>query len=412
MGFGLIFAEGVADRIVATVGDEIILESELLEGVEFVKLMNQTMVSDSELTGQVLDELIKNRLILDQAKRETVDVSRSEVDEEVERNIVTLKQRFDDEQQFQDALSKEGISERTLRERYRTDIKKRLVSQKLMQKKGLTNINITPTEIKKFYDANKDSIARQPGSVTLAHILFLIKPSTSSEEAGQKKISEIYDIIMRGGDFEEVAKSFSEDPTTKSRGGYLGKVKTDLLQPEVQNVIGNMKAGEVSPPFRSRNGYEIIKIISLKNDDIELSHIMVKVQLTSDDSLQTKKTLKKVRDNLIKGANFDSLAKIYSDDPMTKDSGGFLGQFLITGLQEPFRSAVEGLSTGEVSELVLSEHGYHLIKVLDKQQEKILSLADIQDDIRNYLSENQLKVRLEDYLAKIAKTTYIEKYIE
>lgn len=406
-----ILAGGIADRIVATVGDEIILESELNEGVEFIKVMNQTTEPDSILRIQILDELIKNRLILDQAKRETVDVSKAEVDEEVEKNIMALKQRFEDEAQFQDALKKEEITERILRERYRNDIKKRLISQKLMVKKGLTNINITPTEMKNFYETHKDSIARQPGSVTLSHILFLIKPSTSAEEAGQKKISEIYDIIARGGDFEEVAKSFSEDQVTKNHGGYLGKVAFDFLQPEVQAVVSNVKAGEVSPPFRSRNGYEIIKVISKKSDKIELSHIMVKVQLTRADTLQTKKSAQKVREMLVKGANFDSLALVYSDDPMTKDSGGFLGQFLITGLQEPFRSAIEKLPTGVVSEPVLSEHGYHIIKVLTKQEERVLSLEEMQDQIRNYLFDEQLKERLDEYLTKIAARTYIEKHI-
>jgi peptidyl-prolyl cis-trans isomerase SurA len=410
--FNFVSASNVADRIAATVGDEIILESELHEGIEFIKMMNQSSASDSELKLEVLDEMIKNRLILDQAKRETVDVSRSEIDDEVEKNIQALRQKFNDEQEFQNALVKEGINERILRERYRTDIRKRLISQKLMMKKGLTTINITPTEIKKFYDANKDSVARQPGQVTLAHILFIIKPSTQAEEAGQKKISEIYDIIQRGGDFEEVAKSFSEDQLTKDRGGYLGKIKTDLLQPEVQAVVSNMKTGEVSQPFRSRNGYEIIKIISSKGENIELSHITVKVQISRDDTLQTKKTAQKIRTNLFKGSDFDSIVKIYSDDPMTRDSSGNLGQFYIAGLQEPFRSAVRSLSEGEVSELVLSEHGYHLLKVVQKQEERILDLAEIQDEIRNYLYEDQLKERLENYIEKIAKVTYIEKFIE
>ncbi len=405
-------ASNIADRIAATVGDEIILESELTEGVEFLKMMHQSPASDSELKLQVLDEMIKNRLILDQAKRETVDVSRNEIEDEVEKNIQALRQKFNDEQEFQNALVKEGINERILRERYRTDIRKRLVSQKLMMKKGLTTINITPTEIKKFYDANKDSVARQPGQVTLAHILFIVKPSTQAEENGQKKISEIYDIILRGGDFEEVAKSFSEDQLTKDRGGYLGKIKTDLLQPEVQAVVSNMKTGEVSQPFRSRNGYEIIKVISSKGENIELSHIMVKVQISRDDTLQTKKTAQKIRANLIKGANFDSIVKIYSDDPLTKDSSGYLGQFYIFGLQEPFRSAIQSLSQGNVSEPVLSEHGYHLIKVVQKQEEKILDLTEIQDEIRNYLYEDHLKERLENYIEKVAKTTYIEKHIE
>ncbi|MCX8015459.1 MAG: peptidylprolyl isomerase, partial [candidate division WOR-3 bacterium] len=316
------YSKGRADRIVAVVGDEIILESELNEAIEFVKLMNPSEETNKNLTGQVLDELIKNRLILDQAKKESLEIGRSEVEDEVEKNISALKQKFASETEFEDALKKEGISERILRERYRTDIKKRLLSQKLLMKKQLTNISITPIEIKRFYEENKDSIARRPGVVTLAHILFMIKPSEAAEQNAQRKISEIYDIIVRGGDFEEVAKSFSEDELSKSRGGYLGKIALEHLQPEVANVINNMKIGDISLPFRSKYGYEIVKLLNKRNNEIELSHIMIKVITTRADSIRTKKSAQKIKEMLTKGASFDSLAALYSDDPVTKDSGG------------------------------------------------------------------------------------------
>ncbi|MEO0084725.1 MAG: peptidylprolyl isomerase [candidate division WOR-3 bacterium] len=412
LNLNVIYARGRADRIVAVVGDEVILESELHDAIEFVKLMAQTEEADENLRKNVLDELIKNRLILDQAKKESLDVSRAEVEEEVNKNLLALKQKFQTEEQFQNALKKEGISERNLRERYRADVKKQQISQKLLLKKQLTNINITPIEIKKFYEANKDSIARRPGIVTLAHILFMIKPSEQAEQDAQRKISEIYDIIVRGGDFEEVAKSFSDDELTRKQGGYLGKISLEHLQPEVASVVSNMKIGEVSFPFRSRYGYEIIKLLNKKGENIELSHIMIKVLTTRADSIRTKKAAQAIRAKILNGASFDSLATIYSDDPMTKDSSGLLGQFLITGLVEPYRSAIEKLSTGAISEPILSEHGYHLIKVLDKQEEQILSLEEMQDEIRNYLYEEQLKERLENYLSEVAKTTYIEKYLE
>ncbi len=400
-----------ADKIVAVVGDEVILASEVYEAVEFMKLMTKTSATDSQLAEQVLDELIKSRLLLEEAKRETIEVSRQEIDNEVERNIQILKQRFDNEADFREALAREGITERKLRERYRTDVRKRYLSQRLLAKKGLTNINITPTEVQNFYHQFRDSIAKQPGQIELAHILFMIKPSLATEQAQQKRVTEIYDILMRGGDFEEVAQSFSDDLTTKNRGGYLGMVSIENLQPEIQAVVKNLKPNEISLPSRTRYGYEIFKCLSRKGNKIELRHILVAINMSRTDSVQTKKTAEKVRALARKGVSFDSLAKIYSDDPMTKDSAGYLGVFLLSGLQEPYRSAVQKLKVGDISEPVLSEHGYHLIKVLNKKEERILSLDEIQDQIRNYLFEEKLKAKLEDYLIKIARRIYIKKYI-
>ncbi|MEO0091648.1 MAG: peptidylprolyl isomerase [candidate division WOR-3 bacterium] len=400
-----------ADRIVAVVGDEIILASEVYEAVEFMKLMTPTTENDSQLAYQVLDELIKSRLLLEEAKRESVEVSRQEIDEEVERNLQILKQRFDSEIAFQEALEREGITERKLRERYREDIRKRFLSQRLLAKKGLTNINITPTEVQSFYHQYQDSIARKPGKIELAHILFMIKPSPSAEQALQNRVSEIYDILLRGGDFEEVAQSFSDDKTTKNRGGYLGTLTIENLQPEIQAVVKNLKPNEISIPARTRHGYEIFKCISRRGDKVELRHILVAITLSRNDSLQTKKLAEKVRALAMKGVSFDSLAKIYSDDPMTKDSSGYLGEFLLSGLQEPYRSAVVKLKIGDVSEPVLSEYGYHLIKVLNKEEEQIMSLEEMQDQIRNYLFDERLRQKLEEYLNRIAERTYIKKYI-
>lgn len=417
-GFALLLAVNfsygfqTANRIVAVVGNEIILQSELQEGIDFLKLENEISAPDSELTSQVLDELIKNRLLLEEAKKESVEVSRSEVEQEVEKNVMMLRQRFETAEEYEQALEREGMTERILRERYRTDVRKRLISQKLLAKKGLTNITITPSEIQRFYNLHKDSLARQSGQMAIAHILFLIEPSQKAETEAQKKITEIYDIIMRGGDYEEVAKSFSDDKQTKSRGGYLGNIAIELLQPEILAVVENLKTNEITPPFRSRSGYEIIKCLNRKGNKIELAHILVALRINRADSLETKRTAQTVRSLLLKGADFDSLAQVYSDDPMTRDSGGFLGEFLITGLQEPFRSAIQDLPTGAISEPVLSEHGFHLIKVLAKQDERILDLEEIQEQIRNYLFDEQLKDKMVEYVSRIAMRTYIEKYID
>ncbi len=406
-----LFGYKLANRIVAVVGDEIILASELQNQIDFIKLQEQNPPPDSQLAEFVLDEMIRGLLLLAEAKKESIEVARSEIEQEVDKNMALLRQRFENEEQFQQALQKEGLNERILRERYRKDIRKRLITQKLLAKKGLSNINVTPVEVLKFYNEHKDSIARFPGQVAIAHILLVIKPSQDAELQAQKRISEIYDIIVRGGDFEEVAKSFSDDKVTKNKGGYLGAVNKDMLQPDIKAVVEMLKTNEISPPFRSRNGYEIIKCISRKGDKVELAHILVTVKVTRADSLQTKKTAVTLKNLIVKGASFDSLAEIYSDDPMTRDSGGYLGEFIISGLHEPFYSAIKDLKTGEISDPILSEHGYHLIKIISKQDERVLDYEEIQDQIRNYLFEQKLQEKLIDYVAEIARRTYIEKYL-
>jgi peptidyl-prolyl cis-trans isomerase SurA len=401
---------GTADRIVALVGDDVILYSELKTATDFLKLKAFAELGpESVLTQQVLDRLIEDRLILEEAKKETISVTKSELENEVESNISALIAQFPSRAEFEKALAEEGLTERTLRERYREETKKRLIAQKLLAKKGLTTIYISPSEAKKFYQEKKDSIALVPGIVTLAHILFRILPSPKAESSALIRSLEVYDILLRGGDFDEVCRSFSEDDRTKNRGGFLGELKRGELFATVESVLFLLKPGDISPPVRSPAGYQIFQLLSKTKNSVKANHILIKVPITRADTVRAQKRANEVRNKLLAGADFDSLARIYSDDPETKDQGGFLGQFLIKGLIPPFGPVVTKLKDGEISEPTLSEHGFHIVKVLEKQEERILSFEEMQDRIRNYLYQERLAQRLKDYLDRIATRTFIAK---
>ena len=414
IGFGLLFNcyAGTADQIVAVVGDNIILESELQEALDFVKIQAGPELSlDSNLTQQVLTRLIEDRLILEQAKQETIMVTKSEIESEVDNSLAALVARFPSEDEFQKALAQEGLTEKSLRQRYREEIRKRLSVQKLLAKKGLSNIYIAPAETKKFYQEKKDSIAYVPGMVALAHILFGIKPSPEAEQKSQQRIYEIYDILVRGGDFEVVVGSFSDDQKTKNKGGYLGELKKGELVEEIESVIFSLKPKDISPPVRTMMGYQIFQIISKTKNAIKVNHVLVKVPITGADTLRTKKLAQSVRQELLAGASFDSMVQIYSDDPNTKKEGGYLGEFFIKGLLPPFGPVVEKMQAGAISEPIQSEHGIHLLNVLEKQDERILSYEEMQDKIRGYLYQERLMERLNDYLKKISARIYITKKI-
>lgn len=403
---------GLADRIVAFVGNEIILESELQEALDFVKIQSGTsLIVDSNLTQQVLDRLIDDRLILEEAKQETVFVSKAEIEDELENSIAALKNRFATIEEFEKALIEEGLDERVLRQRYRDEIRKRLTAQKLLAKKGLTNIYIAPSEAKRFYQEKKDSIAYVPGAVALAHILFRITPDPAAEQKAQIRSIEIYDILRRGGDFEEVARSFSDDERTRQRGGFLGELKKGELFEAVESVLFILKPEDISPPVRSPMGFQIFQILSKTKNRVKANHILVKIPITRADTLKVEKLAGSVRKQVLAGAKFDSLAGIYSEDPETRGQGGFLGQFLIKGLMPPFNAVVEKMQAEEVSQPIRSEHGIHLIKVIAKEEERLLSFEEMQDQIRNYLYQERLAAKLKDYLARIAARTFIAKKI-
>jgi peptidyl-prolyl cis-trans isomerase SurA len=405
------FAAEPADSIVAAVGDELILSSELNQAVTFLRLSQpDATLSDSALEELALGRLIDDLVLEEQAGRETVEVEPSEVAAEVDANIASVKERFGDEERFKEALASEGYTERALRQRYEEDARRKLLARKLMEKEGLTQIYISPGEAEQFYNGNRDSIARVPGRVALAHILSAFTPSPTADSAGQGRMSEVMDVLARGGDFATVASSFSDDRKTAARGGDRGWVDLAELPPELMIVFSQLKHGQTSPPFPTREGYVTVKLEEKTPDRVRFRQILIRVPVTRSDTVRARNLAATIRRKALEGAPFDSLARQYSHDPVTADSGGRLGDFLVAGLAPPFDKVVAGMDSGNLSEPVLSEHGYHIIKVLSKQPEKTLSYLELQDNIRNYLYQQRLGERLETYLDRVRGKVYVKRF--
>jgi peptidyl-prolyl cis-trans isomerase SurA len=404
-------AAGPADSIVAAVGDELILSSELNQAVNFLRLSQpDTMASDSVLAEMALGRFIDDLVLEEQARRETVEVEPSEVAAEVDANIAAVKERFGDEERFKEALAVEGYTERALRQRYEEDARRKLLARKLMEREGLTQIYISPSEAERFYNENRDSIARVPGRVTLAHILIAFTPGPAADSAGQRRMTEVMDVLARGGDFATVAGSFSDDRRTAARGGDRGWVAFAELPPELMMVFSQLKPGQTSPPFPTREGYLTVKLEDRSTDRVRFRQILIHVPVTRSDTVRARNLAASIRRRTLEGAPFDSLARQYSQDPVTADSGGRLGEFLVAGLAPPFDKVVAGMDSGDLSDPVLSEHGYHIIKVLSKQPEQTLSYLELQDNIRNYLHQQKLGERLETYLDRVRGRVYVKRF--
>ena len=411
LALGLAQTGSPADSIVAAVGDQLILSSEVEQAVDFLRVSSpDTTLGDSALRASVVDRLIDDYVLAAEAETESIEVTPQEVSVEVDANLATLIERFGGQEQYQAALAAEGLTEKTLRSRYEDESRRKLISRRLLDKAGLTQIYVSPGEAERYYNENKDSISIVPGQVVLAHILFIIKPSPGAESTGMRRMNEVLDVLTRGGDFATVAGSFSDDRKTSGKGGDWGWKTLMELPMDLGMVASQLKVGQVAPPFRTLDGYIVMRLDDKQGDRVRLRSILIRVPVTRADSARALERANSARRKLMAGAPFDSLARKLSEDPTTADSGGYLGQFMIKGLTKPFDAVVAGMDSGQVSEPVLSEHGYHLVKVLMLQKERQMTYLDMQDGIRNYLYQQQLNSRLRDYLARISKKVYIKRY--
>jgi len=227
----------------------------------------------------------------------------------------------------------------------------------------LVDRELTEPALRTMYDRRKDDLRA-------SHILIRLNPNPTPEET-LKAWNHTMDIIkqLRGGkDFGSLAEQYSEDPSARSNRGDLSYFTAGQMVTPFEEAVYDLKVGEFTPrPVRSNFGYHIIKLVDRKPTtySVNISHIMISTKGRGVDSLGRDIALEKIRmvqDSLRAGRDFAALAQKYSEDPGTASRGGNLGFFPRRRLPQEFEDAAFKLKPGEMSDIVKTKFGYHIIK--------------------------------------------------
>ena len=234
-------------------------------------------------------------------------------------------------------------------------------------------------ELKKPYLVQKDDLTRLTQEVyqrlkeevKASHILILVKADATPADtlAAWKKLDGLRERVLKGDDFETLAREFSEDPSAKSNGGNLGYFTALQMVYPFENAAYKMKPGEVSHPVRTRFGYHILKVVDRMpaRGEVEVSHILLRANDPKDARIKNKAF--DIFDQLQGGRNWDELVKEYSDDPSTKENGGRLRPFGVgtfAAVPEFERVAFALKQPGEISDPFQSAVGWHIIRLEKK----------------------------------------------
>jgi len=397
----------LADQIAAYVGDDVILESTVDENISFIQASpaTQQVFSDTlDIRDYVLDELIAQKLVLAEAERESVFVEASELESAVAWQLERVKEQYPSETDFLEDLQRNGLTVDDLLENYRRTAQKQIIMEKFIQQR-FSEIIVSPIAVKKFYEENKDSIAVRPSRVHLQHIFMFIKPSEAEQQAAFGRAVEVYKVLVTGGDFGVTASEFSEDAQTKYKGGMLGKIKRGEGLEELEPALFGLKPGEVSQPLPTRLGYHIVEVLNRGTDWVLARHILIKVRVTSGDTLRYERLAENIQELVNSGADFDSLAALYSDESNTD-----AGEWFVDQLSPPYNDMVRDLDEGQMSEPLLTPMGYHMLYAKEKIPEGVIPFEDLRDQIYNYLRQQELQVRYDRLVAELRGKTFVKTF--
>lgn len=206
----------------------------------------------AEITKTVVDQLITQRLIMQEARRRNLVAS----DKDVDAQIDTIRKRFPNEADFTSALARNGLTLTALRELIRMQLSQRQVADTVAQG------TVTDEEVRKQFDSNRSAYDK-PAQIKVSHILFRItEKGQESIAAAKAKIAQAK--LADGAKFEDIARQSSEDPGSAERGGDLGYVSKGTLVKEFEEAAWALKPGETSGPVRTQYGLHIIRVYEVK----------------------------------------------------------------------------------------------------------------------------------------------------
>lgn len=407
----IIFAQESLDQIVAIVGKDIILESELKTQLEFYLTQTGKKVENPEelniLRKTLLDQMINDRLLLAKAEKDTLlKINEKEIEQTLEDQLSKIKSQFPSEEAFQKELKTEGLTETELKRNYREQIKEQILRDKLISSK-LSKANISSREVKEFYQSYKDSLPEQPESAKLSQILLKIEPSQKTLDSLKDFASTILVRAKAGEDFSELAKRYSEDPSAK-QGGDLGFLKKGEILPEFEMRAFSLKPGEISDLVQTSLGYHIIKLEEKKEEEIHVRHILIKITPSQVDSAKILSLADTLYQKLKSGTDFVQLVKDYSQDDESKKKGGEIGWFPLAQLPEELKEKIAQTEIGQITSPVITEEGVHILKILDKKEKRSLSLDDDYDTIKEMAKRKKGNDEILKWIEELKSKTYVE----
>ena len=415
------------DAIAAMVNEEAILASDVEEQL-YLYLQRAQLRPDSAqvdtLRRQVLDQLIDEKLLLAEAKRQAVVVPDAEINKQIDQAVSDVKQRLGSEAAFLQQLQSENLTEARLRDKYRTEVQRNMVAQRLVQK-NFPRKPVPQAEAEAYFSSHKDKFPRVPGEMRLSVIQIPPSADSVSLQKGQAKAEALRKRILAGEKFAKVAAEASEDPSSAKSGGDLGFFMPGQMEPAIENASFTLPLHVVSRPIQSAYGWHLVE--PLERDSVKTMagpdsldakgkpvleaharHILIKVTPTEADIARTRALAERVRTEAAKGGNFGALVRRYSkyDGPIGPE--GDVGFVSLGSLQPAIRAGLDSLEIGQVSEVLTNQAGFNIFKLTDRRPEREYTVDEIKAELPDAVAQVQFREKYDAWLKGLRAKAQIE----
>ena len=401
-----------ADHIVAIVGDEVItyyeLRTKLEAALKQLQKQGTPLPAQDVLEKQMLERVIMDRVQLQYARETGLRVDDTQLDQAIGRIAANNKMT---PQEFRQALEKDGIEYAKFRE----EIRGEMTTVRLREREVDSKLVISDGEIDNYLANQKATGGGE--EYQLAHILLRAPESASPEQLQKLRLrgEQALKRAQAGENFAELTAAFSDAPDAL-KGGDLGWRPLDRLPSSYADAAARLQVEQVSELLRSSAGFHVVKLLAKRGGSAPASvqqtharHILVRItEVVSEPEARRK--LENVRERIANGVDFAEQARLYSQDGSAA-KGGDLGWLSPGDTVPEFERAMGALQPNEVSPVIQSPFGLHLIQVLERR-ERDVSAERQRGVARQALRERKLDEAYQDWLRQIRDRTYVENRLE
>ena len=403
------------DGIVAVIGKSIIMRSDLEKHFIDYKAQFKTVEDPDEVYCSILENLIFNKLMVNQAELDSIEVTDEEVDYRLNTRIQYFLQQTGGDVKYIENYFNKSMAE------IKKDMREMMYEQALIeqvQSSITSNITVTPSEVNQFAaKIGPDSMPMVETSYQFGEIVKIPPVSDKEVAAVKERLNSYRERILRGEKIGALARLYSDDPGSASKGGDLGFVERGTLYPEFEAAAFNLKSGEVSQIVKTQAGYHIIQMIERRGESIRVAHILIQPKPSTDEQVRAITYLDSVRQIILdEKLTLEQAAKRFSEGS-TKMNGGMVVNpynsslsFDRQTLDDATYATINKLIPGEYSECVpfVNDDGvmaYRLIYLKEKVSQHKANLVEDYDMIKNAALEQKKYEAMEKWVVDKVKVT-------
>jgi peptidyl-prolyl cis-trans isomerase SurA len=411
------FSQELVDRVEAVVGSKIILHSDIEK--QYVQYIVQGGTETANIRCTILDQLLLQKLMINQADIDSVTVADAQVEGELDRRMRFYVKQIGSEEKLEEYFK---TSIRQLKSEFREVIQEQLLVQ-TMQSRITKDVTATPSDVRNYFESiPADSLPYMDAEMEIAQIVRRPSVTNAQKLAVRTELEEYRRKILAGeADFAVYAALYSKDPSSAKKGGELGFFDRGTMVPEFEAAAFTLKPGDISPVIETKFGFHILQLIERRGDQINIRHILL--QPTTDDAalINSVNQLDSLKSQILAGTiTFEEAAQKFSDDEETKNNGGLLinpetntTKLSPDKIDRLLFFQVDSMQIGRVSSPLAMNNAdgktaYRLVMLKSRTQPHKANLKDDYTKIQEVAtSEKQNKV-LSDWVSKKIKSTYIQ----